>query len=391
MNIPTTQELADQNLTGLEGAVAQTSPLNDAAFLRVLAVVEALNDTALYKYAGNLSLQVLALTAAGEFLDLLGNEYFTPRKMAESTKLRITMQAPDGLTLEPTSTFIGTTNGVRYTLTADSAATGGILTAEVQADTPGTVGNAQVGDTLNIVSQVAGVNPVATVTVVLNTGVEDETDQAYRPRVRFAMRAARGGGNPEDHKAWAEEVGGVVRAFPYAGKPFGTVGDSYPGDRTVYVEADMSLDPDGIPSAGLLAEVRAALNFDPLTGKSRPVLGLTDSTLWVEPVTRSTVNITITNLTTPAGTEAAVRAAILESATLYVFAFFPYIEGVDLAEDKNDLITKPALSEIIQSVLTATGSAATDVSFTVSATPYNSYQLSPGELAKLGVVSYATV
>ena len=38
--IPTTQQLADQNLARLESALGQTAPLSDKAFLRVLAVVE---------------------------------------------------------------------------------------------------------------------------------------------------------------------------------------------------------------------------------------------------------------------------------------------------------------------------------------------------------------
>ena len=51
LTIPTTKELKEQNLANLESNINQTSPLADRAFLRVLAAMEALQNTPLYKYA----------------------------------------------------------------------------------------------------------------------------------------------------------------------------------------------------------------------------------------------------------------------------------------------------------------------------------------------------
>lgn len=383
LTIPTTQEIADQNLARLETALGQTSPVNERAFLRVLAVVEALGMTGLYKLGIERSKQNLALTATSTDLDLIGAEYETIRKPAVATVLTVTLPALTDTVIPAITSFMSASNGVRYYVDASVIAIAGVATLSLTAESVGVVGNLQVGDTLTIVSPVAGATVTATVTALTIVGAVTETDAAYRPRVRFAMRATTGGANATDHKIWSEAVAGVLRAYPYSGRPTGT---SYPGDRTVYIEADSGV--DGIPDAGLLVEVRVAINSDPVTGLSRPTLGLTDSTLWVEPIIRTAIDVEITGLVYLAGTEVAVKAAILTALTAYVDTMIPFIDGIDLLQERNDLVTDLVLSGVVQEVLTAYGASATDVTFKVAAAPLMTYQLSGGEMAKRGVVTY---
>jgi uncharacterized phage protein gp47/JayE len=384
LRIPTTQELSDQNLAGLEGALGQNSPVADKSFLRVLAAVEALTATGMYKLAIERIKQVLAMTATGSDLDLLGAEYSTPRTAAEAARLTVTLPALTGTIIPSTAGFTGAANGVRYFMESSAEAFSNVATCTVIAEDVGTAGNLAVSDTLTIISPIAGAESVATVTVVENTGAEEETDTAYRPRVLFAMRATTGGSNATDHKIWAEEVAGVLRAFPYGGRPVGE-GTSYPGDRSVYVECDSTLDADGIPDAGLLAEVRTALTTDPVTSLGRSALGMTDTTLWVEPITRTSVVVTVTGLVTPSGQIATVKAAIEDALDLYFAAALPFITGVDLTQDRNDTITDVALAEVVQGVLAANGSSATAVGSDLAAT----YTLGTGELVKMGSIVYA--
>lgn len=390
LTIPTTQELFDQNLARLESALGQTAPLNKKAFLRVLAAVESMAATGLYKFAAERIKQSLALTATGDGLDLIGGQFDTLRKLAASTVVTATLPAITGTIIPATAGFIAAPNGQRYFLDGAVEAVAGVATLSLTAEIPGTDGNLVVSDTLTIVSAVAGAEQTATVTAITTTGADSETDTAYRPRVLFAMRATTGGANATDHKIWAEEVSGVLRAFPFAGKPVGG-GTSYPGDRTVYIECDSSIDPDGIPPTSLLDDVRDSLNYDPVTGRSRMVLGMTDDTLYVEAISRLSVDITITNLVTPAGIDAAVKAAISDALDLYFAGIAAYVEGVDLEQDRNDQITNLTLSDIIQGVLTLNGSSAEGVAFEIAATPYDIYQLSPGELTKTGAITYAVV
>jgi uncharacterized phage protein gp47/JayE len=151
-----------------------------------------------------------------------------------------------------------------------------------------TDGNLDNGEELSISSQIAGAQTVATVTATVTLGVDEESDADYRPRVLFSQRAVTGGGNATDHKIWAEAVTGVRRAFPFSGRP-ASEGTSYPGDRTVYVEAVTTIDADGLAPPSLLADVRDAINTDPDTGLSRSLLGLTDATLWVESIIRTSI------------------------------------------------------------------------------------------------------
>lgn len=390
LKIPTTQELSDQNLANFEGQLGQTAPLQERAFLRVLAAVLALAETGLYKFAAERAKQNLALTATGADLDIIGAEFETPRKLAESAVITATVTGTDGSNIPATASFIGDANGVRYFVDASAVISGGVASLSMTAETSGAAGNLQAGDTLTIVSPLAGISTTATVDSLDNMGADEETDAAYRPRVLFAMRAPTGGSNATDHKIWAEEAAGVRRAFPYAGKPPSLGLTSYPGDRTVYVEADPSIDPDGIPPSTLLDEVRESINVDPSTGLSRPVLGLTDATLYVEAITRTSVDVTITNLVTPAGSDATVKADILAALDIYFSALAAFVGGVDLERDRNDTITTLTLGDVIQGVIGSAGASAETVEFSVSATPYDIYILEPGELAKTGTVTYVT-
>lgn len=388
--VPTAQELTDQNVARFESALGQTVPLNDNAFIRVVSAVEALADVGLYRFAIERIKQNLALTATGDGLARLGEEYQTVKKLAISTVLTIELPGLNGTIIPATAAFIGTPNGIQYFVDNAVEIIGGVAVLTVTAESTGVIGNLQIGDELSIVSAVAGAEYVATVTEVVTTGADLETDIAYRPRVQFAMRAATGGSNATDHKIWAEQVAGVLRAFPFGGKPIGG-GTSYPGDRVVYVEADPSVNPDGIPPQSMLDDVRASINIDPDTGESRFTLGLTDETLYVEPITRSEIDVEIVNLVAPVGTDATVKAAILDALNLYFAGLFTYVEGVDLVQDRNDQITKLSLGQVIQDVLSSTGSSAEDVSFEVATVAYDLYQLSQGELAKTGSVTYVTV
>lgn len=387
--IPTTQESADQNLTSLEGNLAQTSPLNDKAFLRVLAVVEAMAMTGLYKYAAERVQQNLALTASGSDLDTLGSEYGIYRKAASYAQVGVTLPALQGVAIPSGTAFIGASNGERYT--SGQAITAGVTGAAallLTADNAGVVGNMAPGDTLTIVSQVPGAQSVATVLTLDTTGAEIESDNDYAARILFAERATQGGGNATDYKFWSEAVAGVNRAFPYSGKPTSVVDTSYPGDRTVYVEADSTIQADGIPTSALLAEVRAALDIDPNTMLSRPTLGLTPSTLYVIPISRTPFDVDIVNLVVPSGALASVQGSINSALSIFFTGLAPYVLGVDLPPDQNDTLTGPLVNQVVQDVLTATGSSAQGVYLMFNTVVISQYQLSPGELAKLGTIYY---
>jgi uncharacterized phage protein gp47/JayE len=399
--IQTTQELIDQFLANLEAVLNQTSPDNDKSFLKVLSAIEGISFTSLNKYAAYQVKQILAITAFGEGLDTLGAEYEVTRKAAEATVLTATLPGTDTTIIPQTVDFIGDANGVRYFL--DSSVeigdpTSGVAEMTLTAETPGVIGNLQLGDTLNIGTQIPGAETVATVAVItgqtthiLTTGADRETDDAYRIRILDKIRAVFGGGNAADYRCWAQLVAGVARAYPYSGKPIELLIESSPPDRTVYVEADTTIDPDGIAPQSLLDQVRESITTNATTNLANQPLGLTDDTLFTESISRTAFYVQIANLSVSDDIVAKVKTEIETALTTYFLTIKPFVDGLDSILDRNDKITDLTVSNVVQDVLSANGGTANSVAFGTSlGTSLPEYQLSPGELSKLasGGITY---
>ena len=219
VDIPTTADIAEQNLTVYETELEQNAPLSDKAFLRVLAAVEAMQTTGLYKYAADRLLQNLAVTATGQNLTILGANYGVVRKPGEAAILTATLPAVTSTVIPVTTAFVGDSNGVTYYPQSQVIAVAGVATLTLVSVEIGVAGNLAVGETATMSTQIAGAESVATVTVVVNEGLNTETDEAYRVRVLDEIRTVGGGGNVVDYRRWAQETPGVIRAYPYAGRP----------------------------------------------------------------------------------------------------------------------------------------------------------------------------
>ena len=527
--IPTTQELVDRILSFLESRLNQTAPLNDKAFLRVIAAMEAMNYTELYKFGADRAKQNLALTATDEALERIGLNYGVERTPAQTAIMEMEVTNPD-----PVITAIvnngdiwrGDPNGVRYAQNSDlfiapSTSEKVYITAlEAGAD-----GNLQISDTLTKENSNTVIDNVAVITEVdplqdsnLRLGTDREEIEDYRRRVLFEIRTVGGGGNGVDYRTWSEGVPCVFRTFPYTGPPLIpiptfsdgdmedpttaawtpinsatltketatpfegtrylrvtrngvnlpaagqtslTVGRYYriqgvargngtwfplllngltqfifvgsasttwqpfdimfiasntdivlmgyvlsgtgfvefddititneivPGARTVYVEADSSIDPDGIAPPTMLADVRSAINFDPDTGVQRPPLGFTDETLYVETISRTPFYVEIRDLQVEASIESQVKAQIDAAITDYFLSITPYLEGIDPATTKDDTITDLTLSRVVQDILDPVGGSAAGIGFGLQAGVFiASYTLGMGELAKVVSITY---
>ncbi|MCK5644063.1 MAG: baseplate J/gp47 family protein [Gammaproteobacteria bacterium] len=387
-NVLTTQQLKDLNLDNFESSLAQTIPINSKAFLRVLAALEAGGQTQLVKFGIERVLQTSALTATEEDLEKIGELFQVFRKAAEATVLTATLPGTDATIIPIITAFTGSPNGIRYFTDFAATIIGGIATLSLTAEEEGTDGNLNDGDELAISTQIAGAETIATVTSTTTTGSDQEDQEVYRTRVLSVMRASIGGSTATDHKIWGEEVSGVVKIYPYSGNPYGY--GMYPAERLIYVEVDTSIDPDGIPDSDFLDQVRDAISTDPDTSLSNPVLGLTDDNLYVEAIIRTTFNCTITNLIVDADLLTQTEEDIDTALTLYFLAVFPYVVGVDLLIDKNNVITKLSLSTVVQDILDTAGGYADSITFNIPAGPsLDNYELGQGEKAKLGTITYA--
>lgn len=385
--IPTTKQLAENNLSILEGVLNQDSPANDKSFLKVLSKMEAAGITGVYKYAAERVLQNLAITATGNDLDVVGKNYNVPRKAAESAQLTIELPAINGTVIPITIDFVGDANGIRYSVDGSVIATGGIATINVTSKELGVIGNLSISDTMSIGTPIAGAESQGTITAILNTGADQETDVNYRIRILDVIRSTTGGGNASDYRIWSQEVAGVKRAYPFAGK---TLPPTQPPDRTIYIEATSAIDPDGIAPGSLLNEVRDSITTDPETGLARQPLGLTDSTLFIESIIRTTFFVTVTDLQVDASIEAQVKNDISNALDDYFRSVSPFVDGVDSPVTRNDSITDISVSAIVNDIVSsAGGSAATIIFGTAPGTSLPRYQLNKNEKGKLGAVTYA--
>lgn len=390
ITIPTTQELADQNLANLEAKLNATTPAADRAFNAVLAIMEALAYTSLYKYAADRSLAAYVMTATGEDLDNWGAEFDVPRDLAISAILTLTLTGTDGTVIPAGTHFIAEANAAEYVSQASVTIASGTCAPVVAAAAPGTSGNLIVSDTLVLVNQIVGATGVPTVAAVTTLGTDDEPDDAYRIRVLDRQRSQGGGGNLADYRSWSQEVEGVSRCYPYSGPPTSSGLTPSPPMRTLYIECDTTIHADGIAPTTLLDDVRAAVTTDPLTGLARQPLGLTDATLYVEAITRSSIYVLITGLSVPSGQTAACQTAIAAALSTHFLGLVPFVQGLDPAFGRNDTITTLTVSRTVQAVLNAYGASALAVAFGLSAITFtSSYTLGQGERAKAGTVSYA--
>jgi hypothetical protein len=164
---------------------------------------------------------------------------------------------------------------------------------------------------------------------------------------------------------------------------------SFPGDRSVFIEAETSIDPDGIATPALLAAARTSINTDPVTGKTRPPLGETDENLYVQSIIRTTLNVQIRDLDVDADVLADTKANISTAVSAYFRGVAPFLQGTDPPASQNDTITDMTLSQVIQDVLNSVGGSATGVGLFLVANQFlASFVLGQGELIKLGTIDY---
>jgi uncharacterized phage protein gp47/JayE len=384
--VPSTAEIVERNIQNIESRLNQKTPAADLAYNRVIATQEGMAQKGLYEFAADRIKANFALTAIGDDLDAIGNEYDVTRTAAKATELTVTIPAGAGTSLPVNTVFTGN-NGLKYETQETASASDGVITPHLICDTLGTSGIMSVGDTLTIESPVADIDSTATVTVVRVLGTAEQTDSAYRSDILNAERTDAGGGNSADYRLWGEAVDNVEKVYPFTGI---TTGTSKPGDRTVYVEATESYEADGIADSTLLAAVRSALLNDPDTGEARQLLGLVDDQLFVESIIRTGIYITISNMSITTGTEVIAQSDVTSALTTLLKQFHPFVQGLDADFDRMDSITGSQLAREVQSVLDSYGGVCENVLFGTSLGTYlGKYDLGNNELVKIISVTFA--
>lgn len=385
---PTTQESFDANINFLESRINQETPAADKAYNTVLADMMAMNQTSLYKFATDRAKEVLTISASIIGLRVIGQGRGIPEKVATSAVITFDVVALAGTVIDTSVIYVADATGVRYKPNAQAQANASnIATITATALTAGTVGNIAVGQTLKADRQVPGADQKATVTLINTTAADPEGTEAYRQRLLDDERTEGGGSNYADYRKNAELTPGVFRAYPYSGNPTyletGT-GAIYPGQRTIYIKADSSIDPDGVAPQSLLDLAEEYIKTNQETGKANEVLGGdSDSGRFVKSIRNTTFFVKVVGLDISTDIEAKVKEDIETATKAYFRSVQPFIKGLDFILDKNEVVTVPSVTQVVQDVVRGAGGSFTSLTIDIGAGSIPDYTPGAGELVKL--------
>ena len=214
-NRPSLGTLIERVTTDMEarlpGAVVRQAQSN----LYVLARVHAGAVHALYGYIQWAS-QQLPDTAEAEYLERWASIFGVFRTPAGFAETDIVLTGTSG-SVVPEGTRLQRADGQAYVTDIEVTLASGTATVTVVAELPGAAGSLATGETIALVSPVAGV--VATATVASTSqisGADAQTDDSLRAALIQRIQLPPHGGAKHDYVAWAKDVPGVTRVWAFA-------------------------------------------------------------------------------------------------------------------------------------------------------------------------------
>lgn len=373
--IPSALEIKNRIVSDLEQSLNQTTPLLPKAFNRVLAgaiagVILLLYQAILWTYS-----QIFPDSADVTALKLLGSLVGVELLPAEFAVITATVPGTESYTVSEGVLFRGS-NNVAYKVTTAGVVTSGIASVSMTAQVSGEIGNLANGSVLSIVSPDPSLIGTATVTGTTVSGDDQEDIDSFRVRVSAAYKKRKTGGSPVDYEAWALETPNVNWASPVDSP-------TLPGDIIIFIKVDNQ--PDGIPTAGQLAEVMTYLKVNPRTGlRDRHPIG-------PDPIptaiTRREFDLEVF---IQDGTP-TIQAEITSALTNYLENREPYNMAISLT--RQDTISRGGLSDVASDIATPLGASIISVNLTQvdPMQEIQSYQLYGGEFGKVRNITYTVV
>lgn len=203
----------------------------------------------LYGYVDFLANQIIYDTAEAEFLARWASIWGVTRKPAAAATGSVAFTVSAGAVIT-SGTLLQALDGVQYQTTADATVSAPTATAPVAALVAAAAGNRTTGQTLTLVSPVAGVQSSATAGALAG-GADLESDDDLRARLIDRIQNPPHGGDAHDYVTWALEVPGVTRAWCFPMEL---------GEGTVTVRFVRDDDASLIPDAGEVATVQAYID-----------------------------------------------------------------------------------------------------------------------------------
>lgn len=183
------------------------------AVLKIVGRALAGAVNGLYGYLDWISKQAVPWTSSGEFLAGWGAIKKVYLKAATPAVLTVQFTGISGTGIDEGFSINRTADGFAYTTTSAAEVDGTTLTVNIEAGNAGTDGNCDVGTSVSLASAVTGIQSTGTVTAVVTTGADVETQDEFYARVMAAFQAPVQGGDEDDYVEWATAIAGVTRAW----------------------------------------------------------------------------------------------------------------------------------------------------------------------------------
>lgn len=217
--MPYNRSTPAETLARLEAEIRLQLPGSDPQLRfsaeRVLARLVAMASYEMDGYIEYVMKQILPTTCDVEYLPLHAFLWRIPQKSESFAIGEVTFTGTDGSTI-PAGTSLRRQDGQEYTLDADATIASGSAQGAVTATVAGAAGNAETGASMALSSPVPGVQSGVTVaTPGITGGVDLEDPETWRARIVARIQTPPHGGNEADYDAWAKQIAGVTRVWPY--------------------------------------------------------------------------------------------------------------------------------------------------------------------------------
>jgi uncharacterized phage protein gp47/JayE len=181
----------------------------------------------LFGYLKFIEKQAFPNTAEEEYLDQQGGIWGVARKPATFAEFTATVTGTAGVTI-PVNRVYRRADGREYSTQAAVTLPGTITLVAVLA---GKEAEVEVGDSLSILSPIAGLDSEAVVASIITEPEDAEDDASYQARIVDRIQNPPSGGTATDYRQWAVAVPGITRAWVMPG-------GLGPGTVVVYAVSD---------------------------------------------------------------------------------------------------------------------------------------------------------
>lgn len=343
---PTLSEIVERIAGDLSTRILGTATALRRSVIRAMATAFGGAIYSTYGYLDYLSKE-LFVDQATDTLSRHASIWGVPRNAATFADGQVEFTGTNG-TILPALTLLQRADGVEFEVQADGTISSGTVVVDVVCKTAGDTGNMLSGETLTIVSPIAGINSEGVVeTDGLTGGADEESIESWRERILAQIQKPPRGGTEADYEFWAKEITGVTRVWVYPEQyGAGTVGVAFVRDGESPI----------FPSSGEVADVQDYID------SVRPVGA--DVTVWAP--SSQLLNFTISITPDTAAIRAAVQAEL---------------------EDLIKRVAEPGgtiyLSQIREAVSAAAGEEDNEVTV-----PSADVTASAGNLYQMGVITW---